>query len=131
MQNAQNDLSAQMANSEWEQYLQQLAWGWANQMYAANPIASGGGGLNGQNGVTTIPQSAIDAANNTLGLARNAATSIADTVATNLMNNPFGIFGGSGGVTNTSAQSGSANTSAHSGGKNPPRTEINLDNMAR
>jgi hypothetical protein len=44
IQNAQNDLNAQMANSEWEQYLQQLAWGWANQMYAANPIVSGGGG---------------------------------------------------------------------------------------
>lgn len=43
IQNAQNDLNAQMANSEWEQYLQQLAWGWANQMYAANPIATGGG----------------------------------------------------------------------------------------
>ena len=35
-----------------------------------------------------------DAANNTLGLARNAATSIADTIATNLMNNPFGVLGG-------------------------------------
>ena len=123
IQNAQNDLNAQMANSEWDQYLQQLAWGWANQMYAANPIESGGGyGGNSGGGVTTIPQSAIDAANNTLDLARNAATSIADTIATNLMNNPLRIFGGSGGGTNTSAQSG---------GKNPLRTERNLVNMAR
>ena len=40
IQNAQNDLNAQMANSEWEQYLQQLAWGWANQMYNTNPVVN-------------------------------------------------------------------------------------------
>ncbi len=92
MQNAANDLTAQMANSEWEQYLQQLAWGWANQMYAANPIASGGGGITPVTpGVQEIPQ---DVANNAYNTAMNVATSVADAFATNLMNNPFGVLGG-------------------------------------
>lgn len=101
MQNAANTLAADQFNAnamnDWTQMMEQIATGWANQMYGLNPYveSSGGGGdLNGQDGVTTIPQSAIDAANNTLGLARNVATSIADTVATNLMNNPFGVLGG-------------------------------------
>jgi hypothetical protein len=101
MQNAANTLAADQFNAnamnDWTQMMEQIATGWANQMYGLNPYvesSGGGGGLNGQGGVTTIPQSAIDAANNTLGLARNAATSIADTVATNLMNNPFGVLGG-------------------------------------
>lgn len=138
MQNAANALEAERFNAnamnDWTQMMEQIATGWAGQMYGLNPYvesSGGGGGLNVQNGVTTIPQSAIDAANNTLGLARNVATSIADTVATNLMNNPFGIFGGSGGVTNTSAQSGVTNTSAQSGNENPLRTKRNLVNLAR
>jgi hypothetical protein len=101
MQNAANTLAADQFNAnamnDWTQMMEQIATGWANQMYGLNPYvesSGGGGGLNGQGGVTTIPQRAIDAANNTLGLARNAATSIADTVATNLMNNPFGVLGG-------------------------------------
>ena len=101
MQNAANTLAADQFNAnamnDWTQMMEQIATGWANQMYGLNPyVESSGGGddLNGQDGVTTIPQSAIDAANNTLGLARNAATSIADTIATNLMNNPFGVLGG-------------------------------------
>ena len=101
MQNAANTLAADQFNAnamnDWTQMMEQIATGWANQMYGLNPyVESSGGGddLNGQDGVTTIPQSAIDAANNTLGLARNVATSIADTIATNLMNNPFGVLGG-------------------------------------
>ena len=99
MQNAANTLAADQFNAnamnDWTQMMEQIATGWANQMYGLNPIESGGWyGGNSGGGVTTIPQSAIDAANNTLGLARNAATSIADTIATNLMNNPFGVLGG-------------------------------------
>lgn len=101
MQNAANTLAADQFNAnamnDWTQMMEQIATGWANQMYGLNPYvesSGGGGGLNVQNGVTTIPQSAINAANDTLGLARNAATSIADTIATNLMNNPFGVLGG-------------------------------------
>ena len=101
MQNAANTLAADQFNAnamnDWTQMMEQIATGWAGQMYGLNPYvesSGGGGGLNVQNGVTTIPQSAIDASNNTLGLARNVATSIADTVATNLMNNPFGVLGG-------------------------------------
>ena len=101
MQNAANALSVDQFNAnamnDWAQMMEQIATGWANQMYGLNPYvesSGGGGGLNVQNGVTTIPQSAINAANDTLGLARNVATSIADTVATNLMNNPFGVLGG-------------------------------------
>lgn len=101
MQNAANTLAADQFNAnamnDWTQMMEQIATGWANQMYGLNPYvesSGGGGGLNVQNGVTTIPQSAINAANDTLGLARNVATSIADTVATNLMNNPFGVLGG-------------------------------------
>ena len=101
MQNAANTLAADQFNAnamnDWTQMMEQIATGWANQMYGLNPYvesSGGGGGLNVQNGVTTIPQSAIDASNNTLGLARNVATNIADTIATNLMNNPFGVLGG-------------------------------------
>lgn len=101
MQNAANTLAADQFNAnamnDWTQMMEQIATGWAGQMYGLNPYvesSGGGGGLNVQNGVTTIPQSAINAANDTLGLARNAATSIADTIATNLMNNPFGVLGG-------------------------------------
>ena len=101
MQNAANALSVDQFNAnamnDWAQMMEQIATGWANQMYGLNPYvesSGGGGGLNVQDGVTTIPQSAINAANDTLGLARNAATSIADTIATNLMNNPFGVLGG-------------------------------------
>lgn len=100
MQNAANTLAADQFNAnamnDWTQMMEQIATGWANQMYGLNPYvesSGGGGGLNVQNGVTTIPQSAIDASNNTLGLARNVATNIADTIATNLMNNPFGVLG--------------------------------------
>ena len=39
---AQNALNTDMFNAEtmnnWQQYLQQLAWGWANQMYNTNPV---------------------------------------------------------------------------------------------
>lgn len=101
MQNAANTLAADQFNAnamnDWTQMMEQIATGWANQMYGLNPYvesSGGGGGLNDQGGVTTIPQSAIDASNNTLGLARNVATNIADTIATNLMNNPFGVLGG-------------------------------------
>lgn len=101
MQNAANTLAADQFNAnamnDWTQMMEQIATGWAGQMYGLNPYvesSGGGGGWSGQGGVTTIPQSAIDAANKTLGLARNAATSIADTIATNLMNNPFGVLGG-------------------------------------
>jgi hypothetical protein len=101
MQNAANTLAADQFNAnamnDWTQMMEQIATGWAGQMYGLNPyVESSGGGYGGNSGggVTTIPQSAFDAANNTLGLARNVATSIADTVATNLMNNPFGVLGG-------------------------------------
>ena len=43
-QNAQNALNTDMFNAEtmnsWEQYLTQLAWGWANQMYGTNPVVN-------------------------------------------------------------------------------------------
>lgn len=41
---AQNALNTDMFNAEamnnWQQYLQQLAWGWAGQMYNTNPIVN-------------------------------------------------------------------------------------------
>lgn len=50
MQNAGNDLQAQMANLDLQQYLEQLAWGWAGQMYNTNPVVqTGGGGGGGKN----------------------------------------------------------------------------------
>lgn len=100
MQNAANALEAERFNAnamnDWTQMMEQIATGWANQMYGLNPYveSSGGGGYDDNSGVKTIPQSAINAANKTLGLARNVATNIADTIATNLMNNPFGVLGG-------------------------------------
>lgn len=47
MQNTANDLEAQLANQSLQQYLEQLAWGWAGQMYNTNPVVTGGGGRRG------------------------------------------------------------------------------------
>lgn len=44
MQNAANNLSEQEINNSLQQYLEQLAWGWAGQMGELNPIVTGGGG---------------------------------------------------------------------------------------
>ena len=47
MQNAANNLSEQEINNSLQQYLEQLAGGWAGQMGELNPIVTGGGGGGG------------------------------------------------------------------------------------
>ncbi len=119
--NAQYVQNTDMFNAEamnnWQQYLQQLAWGWANQMYAANPIASGGGyGGNSGGGVTTIPQNVTDAANKTLDTAKNVFTSIGDYLGTSLFTNPIGTLTGNGAQSANAASTPSNTTNNQSRG---------------
>lgn len=48
LQNAKNYMDAQLSNQSLQQYLEQLAWGWAGQMANTNPVVTGGGGGGGR-----------------------------------------------------------------------------------
>lgn len=87
MQNAANTLAADQFNAnamnDWTQMMEQIATGWAGQMYALNPYveSSGGGGYVDNSGVKTSTSNPLDFSkvSSTLNsiLASNATTAAA------------------------------------------------------
>lgn len=111
LQNAKNDMDAQLANQSLQQYLEQLAWGWAGQMNETNPVVQtvyGGGGGNG-NGVKTV--NLQDVADR----AASAAASVGGNVMDAFANSMLGIATGGSGKTNATTNKTSTKGTTTSG----------------
>ena len=110
MQNAANALAADQFNAnamnDWTKMMEQIATGWANQMYELNPYVApvtgggyGGGNGNGGGGVELIeqvPNNVKNGIQSTMDLAKNTFLNLADKITTSLATNPLGVLTGNG-----------------------------------
>ena len=130
MQNAANALAADQFNAnamnDWTQMMEQIATGWANQMYELNPYVAPvtGGGYGGGNGgggggielIDKVPENVKNGVQSTMDLAKNTFLNLADKITTSLATNPLGVLTGNGAKSTAANAPASTANDRHRGG---------------